>query len=198
MIDSRRRRPDSRRCESRFGNSPFAILAALHQGQSRMSAGGPRRSDDDSERARWRQLDRRDTPTPRAARHGFSACSRWDRAASADAQARLRRNARDVRANGRRRTVRRGHNLLAALHDYLGDLDSAWEHRLDCFRSTCRRRGRRNSSTRCCRPPCRQFARRARKRHCRCRKRRLRLRVKAAVKRRLLKPWHSARRYSRA
>ena len=122
-------------CTSRFGSSPFAVMAALHQGAIAYVSGRPAEAEalaaghaGDRPRKGLRIRRRALDLVPRPARNGTGPFRRRPVAAT------RRRSTRSTRM-GDVEQAGAAHNLLAALHDYLGDAASAWQHRLIAFKS---------------------------------------------------------------
>ena len=124
--------PGFKSARAAFGNSPFAVLAAIHEGVIAYVSG----RNDEAEATLVSALETARTK-------GFeyaSGRSSWmlgliamGRSRFGDGQARYEEANDTFTRMGDTEQAGTMHNLLAALHDYLGDAKSAWEHRLIAF-----------------------------------------------------------------
>jgi len=121
--------PGFKLARAEFGNSPFAVLAAIHEGAVAYVSG------------RYDEAEATLNGTLATARNrGFeyaSGRSSWllgviamGRSQFGNGQARYEEAIDTFTRMGDTEQAGTMHNLLAALHDYLGDAKSAWEHRL--------------------------------------------------------------------
>lgn len=119
---------------ARFGDSPYAVMAALHEGAIAYVSG---------------RIDEADTKlngtlaTARAKNYSYIAGrSNWflglvamGQSRFGDGQSHYEEAIDTFTRMGDVEQAGSMHNLLAALYDYLGDARSAWEHRLIAFKS---------------------------------------------------------------
>ena len=118
----------------RFGGSPFALLAAMHEGAIAYVTG---RSDTAAATLNGT------LETARAKRYSYiSGRSSWflgliamGQSRFADAQSRYEDTVDAFTRMGDVEQAAGAHSLLAALYDYLGDAEGAWRHRLIAFKS---------------------------------------------------------------
>ncbi len=124
--------PGFKSSRERLGGSPFALLATVHEAAIAYVSG----RNDEAEQTLGGTL-----TTARAKGYGYVAGrSDWFRGLIAMGQSRFGEgqaryeNAIDVFTRmGDVEQAGAMHNLLAALHDYLGDANNAWRHRLVAF-----------------------------------------------------------------
>ena len=120
--------------QSRFGSSPFAVMAAIHQGAIAYVGGRP---------AEATAILQGSLATARSRGYAYAAGrSTWFLGLLAMAQGRFG----DARSHyeetldafdrmGDVEQAGAAHNLLAVMQDYLGDAASAWQHRLMALKS---------------------------------------------------------------
>jgi CHAT domain-containing protein/tetratricopeptide (TPR) repeat protein len=124
--------PGFKSSRTRFGDSPFAVLATIHEGAIAYVTG----RNDEAEAELNGTL-----AAARAKGYRYAAGrSNWflgllamGQSRFSDGQARYEEAIDNFTRMGDVEQAGSMHNLLAALHDYLGDARSAWHHRLIAF-----------------------------------------------------------------